>query len=283
MPSQVDAHHHLWKYSSDQYPWIGPGMDAIRRDFPPEELQREMRDAGIQSSIAVQARQTMEETEWLLDIAENRNFPAGIVGWLPLSERSARAELERLSTRPKLKGVRHVIHDEPDDNFILRPDFNAGVNRLQDFKLAYDILIFEKHLPQTIEFVDRHPNQTFVVDHIAKPHIRDGKLSPWREKLSELSKRRNVYCKLSGLVTEAAWTDWTPQQILPYMEIALDTFGPNRLMFGSDWPVMLLASSYSRWVGLVKQFLLTLSFPEREQVMGLTATHVYGLPVYGGG
>jgi L-fuconolactonase len=277
MPKQIDAHHHLWKYSPDQFPWIGPGMDVIRRDFVPEDLQKEMSAAGIQGSVAVQARQTMEETEWLLRMAERRDFIAGVVGWLPLREPSLAPELERFAGHPKLKGLRHVIHDEPDDDYILGKEFDAGIDLLGQFNLAYDILVFEKHLPQTIRFVDRHPNQLFVLDHIAKPRIRDRHLSPWRENLTDLSKRSNVYCKLSGVVTEADWANWKPEEIEPYMDFALKTFGPERLMFGSDWPVLLLASSYSRWIETVRRLIGKLSVTEQEHIMGLTAAKAYGL------
>lgn len=277
MPKQIDAHHHLWRYSPGQYPWIGPGMEAIRRNFLPEDLRNEMSAAGIQSSVVVQARQTLEETESLLQMAEGCDFIDGVVGWLPLREPSLGAELERFAGHPKLKGLRHVVHDEPDDDYILGPEFNAGIDLLRRFNLVYDILIFEKHLPRTIQFVDRHPNQLFVLDHIAKPRIRDRQLSPWRENLTELSKRGNVYCKLSGVVTEAVWADWKTEDVEPYMDFALEAFGPERLMFGSDWPVLLLASSYSQWVETVRSRINKLSITEQEQIMGLTAAKAYGL------
>jgi L-fuconolactonase len=277
MAKQIDAHHHLWKYSTEEFGWIGPGMDAIKRDFLPGDLMKEMQGAGISDSIAVQARQTTKETEWLLNTAEQTDFIAGVVGWVPLSEDSGRAELERFADHPKLKGVRHVVQDEADDFYILREDFNAGIKRLRDFGLAYDILIFEKHLPQTIQFVDRHPNQVFVLDHIAKPRIREGRHQFWRENFRELSKRTNVYCKLSGVVTEATWDSWTLEQISPYMEMALEAFGPARLMFGSDWPVLLLASSYRRWVDVVQSFVAKLSPAEQSRIMGGTASEAYHL------
>jgi L-fuconolactonase len=278
MSKQIDAHHHLWKYSAAEFGWIGPGMDAIRKDFLPGDLGAEMRCARIDCSIAVQARQTTAETEWLLDTAAQCEFIAGVVGWVPLSEGSARAELEQFARHPKLKGLRHVVQDEPDEFYILREDFNRGIKWLGEFGLVYDILIFEKHLPQTIQFVDRHPNQVFVVDHIAKPRIREGRRQPWSERLRELSRRSNVYCKLSGVVTEAVWGNWTLEQIRPYMETALETFGPARLMFGSDWPVLLLASSYSGWVGVVRSFIAELSAAEQARIMGGTASEAYGIP-----
>jgi L-fuconolactonase len=185
--------------------------------------------------------------------------------------------LARFAGRAKLKAVRHVVQDEPDDDFILRPDFDRGVGLLAGFGLRYDILIYERHLPQAIRLVDRHPGLTFVLDHVAKPRIRDGVLSPWRERMADLAKRPNVYCKLSGMATEADPRAWTPEQLRPYMDVALEAFGPRRLMFGSDWPVCLLAVGYRRWIDLVREFVSRLSEAEQRRVMGETAVEAYGL------
>ena len=274
MTMQIDAHHHLWKYSREEYAWMGDGMAVIRRDFLPHDLSAVLKDAGIDGAVAVQARQTIEETEWLLDLAARNPCMLGVVGWVPLVDATVRDSLDKFAGNPKLKAVRHVLHDEPDDNYMLRADFNRGIALLKNYRLVYDILIFERHLPQTIEFVDRHPEQVFVVDHIAKPRIRDGVISPWRERMFELAKRENVYCKLSGLVTEANWSSWTPDQLRPYFDAALSAFGPRRLMFGSDWPVILLASPYRRWADLVRTWL---SPNDQSQIMGATAAAVYRL------
>jgi L-fuconolactonase len=225
----------------------------------------------------VQARQSVQETEWLLDLAEEHAFLKGVVGWVPLASPDVRTTLESLLERPKLKGVRHVIQDEPDDHFILRNDFNAGVSALVDFGLVYDILIFERHLPQTIEFVDQHPNQRFVLDHLAKPRAKEKTFEPWRNNLHRLAQRENVYCKLSGLVTEADWESWTYEQLCVYLDIALEAFGPRRLMFGSDWPVCLLAATYSKWYEVVSRFCSELSADEQNRVRGGTAIEVYRL------
>ncbi|MCW5983462.1 MAG: amidohydrolase family protein [Bryobacteraceae bacterium] len=274
---RIDAHHHLWKYSAEEYPWIQAGMDALRRDFLVPDLVRVAAEAGIDATVAVQARQTLEETEWLLELASRHALIGGVVGWVPLTEPSAGADLERFARHPKLKGVRHVLHDEPDDSYMLRDDFNRGVSTLRDFGLVYDILIFERHLPQTIRFVDRHPQQVFILDHIAKPRIREGLLEPWRRLMFELARRPNVYCKLSGVATEAAWSRWTPEQLRPYIDMALEAFGPRRLMFGSDWPVVLLTGPYRRWAAVAEAALGSLSAAERERVMGGTALEVYRL------
>lgn len=274
---RIDAHHHLWKYSREQYPWMADNMDELRRDFLVDDLSRVLREASIQGVVTVQARQMLEETEWLLGLAEGNDFMQGVVGWVPLVEEGVRYQLDKLSVHTKLKAVRHVLHDEPDDFYMLRGDFNRGVAHLKDFNLRYDILVFERQLPQTIEFVDRHPQQVFIVDHIAKPRIKDGLLSPWRENMVELGRRENVYCKLSGMVTEANWAGWTESDLQPYFEIAMEAFGPGRLMFGSDWPVILLASSYPRWLETVQRAISGLSPDEQTQILSGTATTAYQL------
>lgn len=274
---RIDAHHHLWKYSPEQYPWIAADMDVLRRDFQVDDLSLVLRESGVDGAVAVQARQTLEETEWLLGLAELHAFMRGVVGWLPLVADDVGAHLEKWSRNPNLHAIRHVLHDEPDDFYMLREDFNRGVARLRDFNLIYDILIFERHLPQTVAFVDRHPQQVFVLDHIAKPRIKDGLLSPWRENILELARRENVYCKLSGMVTEASWADWKDENLRPYFEIVLEAFGPARLMFGSDWPVALLASSYKRWVETVQHAIAGLSTNEQAQILGGTAVEAYRL------
>ncbi len=273
----IDAHHHLWKYNERDYVWISDAMKSLRRDFEVPDLERVMRESGVQGTVAVQARQTIEETEWLLDIAEHHPFILGVVGWVPLDKEDAAPLLERFAQHPRLKAVRHVLHDEPDDFYMMRADFNRGVSMLRSYGLAYDILIFERHLPQTLQFVDRHPEQVFVVDHIAKPRIRDGLLSPWREQMEELAKRENVYCKVSGMVTEADWKTWTATNLRPYFDVVLSAFGPGRLMFGSDWPVLTVAAEYGAWVDTFRSFISELSPSEQDTICRRTAMIVYRL------
>jgi L-fuconolactonase len=274
---RIDAHHHLWKYSREQYPWMADNMDELRRDFLVDDLSRVLRETGIHGVVTVQARQMLEETEWLLALAERNDFMQAVVGWVPLVEEGVRDQLDKLSPHTKLKAVRHVLHDEADDFYMLREDFNRGIAHLKDFNLGFDILIFARQLPQTIEFVDRHPQQVFIVDHIAKPRIKDGMLAPWRENIVELARRENVYCKLSGMVTEASWTGWTESDLQPYFEIAMEAFGPGRLMFGSDWPVILVASSYQRWLETVHHAISGLSLEEQTQILSGTAKDTYQL------
>jgi L-fuconolactonase len=274
----IDAHHHLWKYSAAEYGWITPQMGVIKRDFLPDDLERLMHYFGIEGTVAVQARQTVEETSWLLDLAAKHPVIRGVVGWVPLAEGAGvKKHLEKFAGNPKLRGIRHVIQDEADPRYILRKDFNEGVRALLEFKLRYDILIFERHLPAAIEFVDRHPNQVFVLDHVAKPRIKDKVIAPWDRNMRELAKRQNVYCKLSGMVTEADMQRWTPEGLQPYIDVVLRAFGPRRLMYGSDWPVMLLAGDYARWFGTVQNAIGGLSKAEQERIMGGTAAEAYGI------
>jgi L-fuconolactonase len=273
----IDAHHHLWKYNDRDYIWMSDEMKALRRDFLVPELEQVMRDSGVGGTIAVQARQTIEETEWLLDLAAHSHFILGVVGWAPLATDNAAAVLDRFARFPRLKALRHVLHDEPDDYYVLRADFNRGIHMLRSSGLAYDILIFERHLPQTLQFVDRHPGQIFVVDHIAKPRIRDGILSPWRDRMEELAKRENVYCKISGMTTEADWKTWTPETLRPYFDVVLHAFGPSRLMFGSDWPVLVVAGGYKNWVDTFRSFIAELSSAEQESICCGTAITAYRL------
>ena len=227
--------------------------------------------------LSVCRRQTVQETDWLLDLAEGHDFIKGVVGWVPLASPDVCKTLDALEERPKLKGVRHVVQDEPDPQFILRNDFNAGVSALLDYGLVYDILIFERHLPQAIEFVDRHPNQRFVLDHLAKPRAKENTLEPWRSNIQRLAQRENVFCKLSGLVTEADWQGWTYEQLSVYLDTVLEAFGSQRVMFGSDWPVCLLAASYAKWYEVITRFFSRLSVDEQNRVFGGTAIEAYRL------
>ncbi len=274
---KIDAHHHFWKYSEEEYGWIDEEKAVIRRDFLPAHLHDEISAVGIDGVVSVQARQSLEETEALLRYSDQHEFMRGVVGWAPLISPSVKEDLERFSSHPKLKGVRHVLEDEPDDHYISRGDFNRGVGELEQFHLVYDILILERHLPQTIEFVDRHPNQVFVLDHIAKPRIKDNLITPWRENIGELARRPNVSSKISGMVTEADFDNWTETQLQPYLETVLEAFGPSRLMFGSDWPVCLVACRYGRWFEIVSRFVGRLSSAEQERILGGTAVEVYRL------
>src|SRR5450432_2014073 len=270
MAQKIDAHHHFWKYTPEGYGWIVDRMSRLRHDFLPADLEKEIGSAGIDGVVTVQARQSLIETAWLLLLAEKSTFVRGVVGWAPIAEERFPADLEVLRENKKLKGLRHVIQDEPDESYMIRADFNRGIAALKNSGLAYDILIYEKHLSTATRFVDRHPNQIFVLAHMGKPRIREGILEPWRNNLSELARRENVYCKLSGLVTEADWKAGSGAELRAYVEIALAAFGPQRMMFGSDWPVCLLATTYADWFATVSQLISALSAAEKDQIFGGT-------------
>jgi len=273
----IDAHHHLWRYTPEEYGWIDDDMQALRRDFLPGDLIAAMATAGIDGTVAVQARQTMEEARWLLDLAEKTDAIRGVVGWADIAGEEFPGVMEEFDGRAKLKGLRHVIQGEKDEHYILREDFNSGIRTLLGSGLVYDILIYERHLPDTIYFVDEHPEQVFVLDHLAKPLIGAGKLEPWASRMRELGQRENVWCKLSGMVTEADRKTWTPETLKPYLDAAVEAFGPGRLMAGSDWPVCLVASGYAQWFGVLRDYFAEFSEGDRARVFGGTAVEVYGL------
>jgi L-fuconolactonase len=273
----IDAHHHLWRYTPAEYGWIDETMHSLRRDFLPSDLTAAMATAGIDGTIAVQARQTMEETRWLLDLADASDGIRGVVGWAPIAGEDFPGVMEEFDGRAKLRGLRHVIQGERDEHYILREDFNSGIRTLLGSGLVYEILIYERHLPDTIDFVDEHPEQVFVLDHIAKPLIAAGQMEPWATRMKQLGRRENVWCKVSGMVTEADWKTWTPETLKPYLDVAVDAFGPARLMAGSDWPVCLVASGYAQWWDVLRNHFAPFSEAERTAIFGTNAIEVYGL------
>lgn len=273
----IDAHHHFWNYNPVDFDWIDDDMASIRLSFLPRDLQETIAGTGVEGVVSVQARQIVEETEWLLKLASENEFIKGVVGWVPLANGNIREILDRYSQNKWLKGVRHVIQGEPDPEFILGTQFNHGISLLKNYNLVYDILIFEHQLPNTIRFVDRHPNQQFVLDHMAKPKIKVNEVIVWKKHIRELAKRENVSCKISGMVTEANYKSWTEEQLQPYFDVVLEAFSPSRLLFGSDWPVCLVAIGYVEWLKLVKKIVSGLSVFEQEQVFAKTASQIYSL------
>ena len=274
---QIDAHQHFWLYNSLEYAWIDDSMAALRRNFLPKDLAGELKSAGFDGSIAVQARQSLEETRWLLELAGKSASIVGVVGWIDLRSPDVRSQLQSLVHNPKLVGVRHIVQSEPDDEFLLRPDFLRGISVLKEFDLAYDLLIYTQHLPVAIEFVQKFPRQRFVIDHLAKPPIKSGNLDSWAQGIGQLAKSPNVCCKLSGLVTEADWQGWTPDQIRPCLDVAFESFGPERLMIGSDWPVCLVAGSYTTVIQLARDYIAERSPKSLSTVLGGNAADFYGL------
>jgi L-fuconolactonase len=273
----IDAHQHFWIHNNREFGWIDDSMAALRRNFLPEDLNPELRASGFQGSVVVQTRQTLEETNWLLGLAEAHEWILGVVGWADLRGPDIRSQLKTLTAHRKLVGLRHIVQSEPDDRFLLRPEFLRGIEMLEDFDLAFDILIYTKHLPVADEFVRKFPRQRFVLDHMAKPPIRDRQIEAWASGIRRLSEVPNVFCKLSGLVTEADWRSWTREDILPYLDVALASFGPERLMIGSDWPVCLVAASYGNVIRMVKGYV-TERVPEHAaDIMGGNAQRFWRL------
>jgi L-fuconolactonase len=270
----IDSHQHFWSYDARLYGWIDESMGALRRDFLPGDLADLMRAEGVGGTIAVQARQDDEETDWLIDLAHGEPFIRGVVGWVDLRADDVERRLERIGGEPSVVGVRHVVQAEPD-GFLDRPEFRRGVAALERCDLVYDILIYARQLPEATRFAAAFPSQPFVLDHLGKPDIRGGELQHWRRDLRALAALPHVWCKLSGLVTEADWHDWTPAGLRPYIDTALEAFGPSRLMFGSDWPVCRLAGSYARVLGLVRDAISEYSADERAHILGKTAEDLY--------
>lgn len=276
MSRRIDAHHHLWHYTAEEYGWISDDESELRRDFILPELSDLLASAGVDGTVAVQARQTVEETRWLLEVAKAHSSLFGVVGWLPLASCDLTTYLDHFLSSPWLKGLRHVVQAEPD-GFLDSKEFNEGVRALQGSGLTYDLLIFARQLPEALRFVDRHPNQAFVVDHIAKPDIRTGEIARWSQNLRELARRPHVSCKISGMVTEAGPKQWTAAQLRPYFDVALDAFGPSRLMIGTDWPVLTVGCEYGEWWCLIESWIASLNIEERAMILGETASRVYHL------
>jgi L-fuconolactonase len=273
----IDTHHHFWNYNPVDFGWLDDEMATIRKNFFPTDLKETLADTDVKGVVSVHARQCLEETDWLLQLASEYDFMKGVVGWLPLAGENIQELLEKYAANPWLKGVRHVVQGEPDPGFILGEAFNRGVSLLKNYGLVYDILIYEHQLPNTIRFVDQHPNQQFVLDHIAKPKIMDNEINTWAQNLKELAKRENVCCKISGMVTEANYKTWTEEQLQPYFDVVLEAFSPSRLLYGSDWPVCLVATKYADWLNLVKKVLSGLGKAEQEQIFSKNAIRVYQL------
>jgi L-fuconolactonase len=271
---RLDAHQHFWSYDAAQYPWIPPGS-PLHRDWLPADLAALQRPLGFDGAIAVQARQVVGESDWLLSLADKHVNVKGVVGWVDLRSDRVEADLARLVAHPKFVGVRHVVQEEPDDDFMLGKDFQRGISKLAAFGLTYDILIYPKQLPAAIRLAANFPAQPFVLDHIAKPPIKEGTIEPWKALLRELAKLPNVHCKVSGMLTEADHRHWQAGQFRPYLDTVFEAFGPARLMYGSDWPVCLFAGSYEQAFRLVDDYARGLTEAERAGLFGDNASRFY--------
>ena len=278
MAARIDSHQHFWIYNEADYPWIDTARGPLKVDYMPPDMQPLLTASGIDGTVAVQARQNLRETEFLLELADEYDFIRGVVGWVDMRADDAEAQLERFAGRPRLVGIRHIVHDEADDRFMLGGNFLRGLAALKQYDLRYDLLLYPRHIPVAIQVVRQFPEQPFVLDHIAKPFIKDGTLEPWASDIRELASHDNVWCKVSGMVTEAAWGVWMPEDFRPYLDVVFDCFGVERLMFGSDWPVCTLSGSYSEVVGIVEGYCAALSPDEQAKVMGAVAADFYQLP-----
>jgi len=274
---RIDAHQHFWNYSSAAYSWIDEGMARIRKDFLPQDLEPILIDNQIDGCVAVQAQQNDGETEFLLGLARHHPFIKGVVGWIDMQADDLEAKLSRFKDFPLLKGFRHSLQDEADPAFILQPRFQKGLRLLNKYGFTYDLLIKPPQFQATIKALDSYNEIPMVLDHMAKPLIKSGEIDQWRKDIFALAKHESVMCKLSGMVTEADWQNWKYEDLDPYMETVLEAFGPNRLLFGSDWPVCLVAGEYEEVLGVVQRFIQKLSQDEQNRIMGLNAANFYQL------
>ncbi len=271
----IDAHQHFWQYDPTRHSWINDSMNVLKRDFLPDDLITELNQSGVDGSIAVQADQSLEETDFLLNLAEQFDFIKAVVGWIDLRSDNLEADLESYAKSKKLTGFRHVVQDEPDVNFMLGSKFQEGIKILGKLGYTYDILIFPTQLPAAIELVRKFPQQPFVVDHIAKPYIKAGAIDFWRQGIATLSEHDNVWCKVSGLVTEANWNNWQYEDLLPYLDVVFEEFNTDKVMFGSDWPVCLLGGHYRAVKHIIDQYTQDFSSDDQEKIMGLNAMRFY--------
>jgi len=272
---RIDSHQHFWKYSDAEYPWIGKNT-VLQRDWLPADLEAIAKKVGIDGSVVVQARETIEESHWLLDLAEKSSFIKGVVGWVDLRSEKVAEDLAALSKHKKFIGVRHIVQSQPAD-FMLQPEFLRGIGELHPFDFTYDLLLYPKHLPSSVKVVEKFSHQRFVLNHIAKPMIRAGMMQPWKDDLRELAKHPNVACKISGMVTEAKMPGWKNEDFRPYLDVVFEAFGEDRVMFGSDWPVCLIAGSYEQVYGIAADYFKQFSAAVQEKFWGANAVKFYKL------
>lgn len=273
----IDSHQHFWNYDPVAHSWIGDDMSVLKRNFLPEDLWKVYQENGVDGCIAVQADQSEAETDFLLQLAAENDFIKGVVGWVDLRSAELEDRLMHYSDFPKLKGFRHVVQSEPDPNFMLRKDFQRGLDQLHRYNFTYDILIFPTQLAAALETVKAFPNQNFVIDHIAKPYIKASKIDEWASFMQQIATYPNVTCKVSGMLTEADWENWQDQDFTPYLDIVFQAFGTQRILFGSDWPVCLVAGSYAQVKGLVSNYISKYSKAEQADIWANNAKHFYGI------
>lgn len=273
---RIDSHQHFWKYNPTRDAWITDQMKVIQRDFLPHDLAPILKENIIDGCVTVQADQSETETQFLLELAAKNDFVKGVVGWVDLRSDELHKRLEFYSDFKKLKGFRHIVQAEPV-GFMRGAEFSKGIGALRQYNFTYDILIYPHQIQDAIWLVSHHPDQKFVVDHLAKPNIREKEFNSWSAQMKELASHTNVYCKLSGMVTEANWDKWTNEDFKPYLDFIINHFGTNHIMYGSDWPVCLLAASYHKQLNILEEFLRTFPSSEIDKIMGENAIRFYNL------
>lgn len=277
----IDSHQHFWQLDQPfNYEWLKADIHApINKTYLPADLQPQLQACGIDRSVFVQTQHDVGENRWVLELAEANDFIAGVVGWVDLASEQCEQQLLEFKAHPKFVGIRHVVQDEPDDNFIVQPNVLRGLKVLESHQVPYDLLFYTRHLKHATTVADAVPNLKLVIDHLSKPEIKAGRIDEWAADMKQAASRHNVFCKLSGMVTEADWDNWTTADLQPYVDVALEAFGPKRLMYGSDWPVCELAATYQQVFSALKECISKLSNAEQSAILGTTAIDFYGLQV----
>jgi len=273
---RLDSHQHFWQYNPDEHVWMNDQMEILKHDYLPKDLEPLLKETGFDGTIAVQARQMFKETEWLLELAGQHEIIKGVVGWVDLCSDKINEQLEKYSKNNKLKGVRHVVQEEPDD-FLLGKAFQNGISQLKMYDLTYDLLVFPRQLSASIKLVEKFPEQLFVIDHIAKPDIKNKVVKGWEKDMKTLAGYSNVYCKLSGMVTETHWHHWSPEEFKVYMDIVINAFGTQRIMVGSDWPVCILSGNYKSVMEITTKYCEQFSKEEQDNMLGINCARFYSL------
>jgi L-fuconolactonase len=276
---KIDSHQHFWLYNPVNHAWINDDMRVIQRDFLPTDLQPILQENGVEGCVAVQVDQTEAENDFLLDLAEKNSLIKGIVGWIDLQADNIEERLQYYSSIKPMKGFRHILQGEPDEKFMLNEKFKHGIGLLNQYGFNYDILIMPNHLPYAKTFVAEFPQQRFVIDHLAKPYIKDKHINGWKEDIQAIVAFPNVYCKVSGMVTEADWVNWKAEDFVPYLDVVFNTFGANRVMYGSDWPVCNVAGGYKGVLNVIENYVGRLTQNEQELFWAKNAVDFYRLDV----
>ena len=274
---KIDSHQHFWKYNPSKHTWMTSDMSTLKQDFLPGDLKPLLEQCQLDGCVAVQASQSEKENEFLIELAQQNDFIKGIVGWVDLQSEDIAERLSHFQQSKSIKGFRHVLHDEEDIDFMLRPNFLRGIDQLRNFDFTYDILVYPQHLGNTLKFVSQFPDQPFVIDHIAKPNIDAAKIEEWKKDLKSIGAFENVYCKISGMVTEAKWNNWRQDNFTPYLDAVLEVFGIERVMYGSDWPVCTLSATYKGMYHIVETYFSQFTVSEQNKFFWQTATQFYNL------